>query len=301
MLNKKDAFTLIELLVVVTIIAILAVVWFFSYQWHTLDARNSARLEDLSNINKSLNIFISKSWYFPKPDDSKNITYSWTTIFIQWVFWENTKRILWDLSKLPIDPITLSKYSYSILKNNDQFELATVLEWDSSNLSFINKWYAQWDREGHTYTYWNYNWKVLSLRLNNLDKILAIPSLIVSNSVNTDIISILNNNDLTYKWLDLLPSSYINTSFINQKFTKKLVNTWSIVVFNGDFKNLINNWTNQITFLWNLQKAYSWTYLSGVKNIKYILDSKLTNSIIAGDTARRILSKAIFKNIKLRE
>jgi len=299
-MENKKAFTLIELIVVVTIIWILATVWFLSFQWNTADARNTTRMEDLANINKSFVMFLSKSWYLPKPDWNKEITYSWGIIFSQWYFGNNVKRILWNFSKIPRDPLTESNYTYSLLNDKQQFELSTVLEWDNKELS-LNNSYAAGNRIGHTYTYGSFNWKIIWLKTSTWNIILAIPSLILSDISNTDIINNINNHKLTYNGLTLLPRTYLNSSFINENNNINLVNTWSIVVYNWKFSELMNSKIKQINFLSNLQKAYSWTYLSNNKNIKYILDTNISNTLIAWDTAKRILSKAIFKNARLRD
>ncbi len=299
-MENKKAFTLIELIVVVTIIWILATIWFLSFQWNTAKTRNSARVENLTNINKSFVMFLSKSWYLPKPDWYKEITYSGWVIFYQWYFWDNTKRILWNFSKMPKDPLTESNYTYSLLNDNQQFELSTVFEWDKQQLWF-NELYANWDRIGHTYTYGSFNWKIIWLKTSTWNLILAIPSLILSDISNTDIITNLNNHKLTYNGLTLLPQTYINSSFINRNDNINLVNTWSIVVYNWNFSELMNSKIKQINFLSNLQKAYTWTYLADNKNIKYILDVNISNVLISWDTAKRILSKSIFKNARLRD
>jgi prepilin-type N-terminal cleavage/methylation domain-containing protein len=51
---------LVELIVVITILAILATIAFLSFQGYNKNARDSARLSDLKNISKGLELFAIK-------------------------------------------------------------------------------------------------------------------------------------------------------------------------------------------------------------------------------------------------
>jgi prepilin-type N-terminal cleavage/methylation domain-containing protein len=90
------AFTLVELIVVITILAILWTIAFLSFQWYSSNARDSTRWSDLSSIVSSLEMFYTKSWFYPSTNNGVNITYSWSLAWEQGTFWDNqTKQAGW--------------------------------------------------------------------------------------------------------------------------------------------------------------------------------------------------------------
>ncbi len=126
MLNNKKWFTFVELIISITIIVILWAIWFSSYIWYISDSRDSQRKSDLSQISSSLKIYKQKRWYYWNPWDYFNITYSWTTVALQWKL--NTNVHIDSLEKLPLDPDNQVAYSFSITTNKQEFELAATLE-----------------------------------------------------------------------------------------------------------------------------------------------------------------------------
>ena len=133
-INNK-AFTLIELLVVITILAILATIGFLSFQSYNVFARDSVRLWNLKTLESSLWIQYVQSWNYALPDDSVNITASWTIIRKQWVFWKNALRTVWVSKNWSTDPLTQEYFDYSVWNNLQEYQLVAYLEWDEAMVS----------------------------------------------------------------------------------------------------------------------------------------------------------------------
>ncbi|MDD2745051.1 MAG: prepilin-type N-terminal cleavage/methylation domain-containing protein, partial [Candidatus Gracilibacteria bacterium] len=76
-------FTLIELIVVITILAILGTIGFLSIGGYSSKARDSARISDVANLSKSLDVSIVTVGSYPTPDNSFAVTYSGGTIWNQ--------------------------------------------------------------------------------------------------------------------------------------------------------------------------------------------------------------------------
>ena len=68
-------FTLVELIVVITIIAILSAIGMVSFSGYSSGARDSTRVEDLTNMQKSLAISATTSvnGKYPTPDNGVQI------------------------------------------------------------------------------------------------------------------------------------------------------------------------------------------------------------------------------------
>jgi len=127
--HNKQAFTLVELIVVITVLAILATIWYLSIVWYSQDARNSARISDMRVIEKALSL-IGTSWeLFPVPDDARSVTYSGSTVWTQWTFASGALAQLRRVSDVPKDPIFWVPYSYSVLPNRTIYQLWAVTEW----------------------------------------------------------------------------------------------------------------------------------------------------------------------------
>ena len=133
-INNK-AFTLIELLVVITILAILATIGFLSFQSYNVFARDSVRLWNLKTLESSLWIQYVQSWNYALPDDSVNITASWTIIRKQWLFWKNALRTVWVSKNWSTDLLTQEYFDYSVWNNLQEYQLVAYLEWDETMVS----------------------------------------------------------------------------------------------------------------------------------------------------------------------
>lgn len=211
--NTKSAFTLVELVVVITILAILWTIGFISIKWYSETARDSARLSDMNNIWKSLELFMIESWKYPIPDSNFQVSYSWWLVWTQWIFWSWVFTNVWKLSNIPLDPLTSTKYSYSVSSNKKEYQLWWISETGEYSLnSFSNNVNAEWEINAKALIIWNYNWIAIKSNKNSNCNVLALPSIITSEE-ESDLLNILSNDSLVYNWKWNLPSSFTWSKF----------------------------------------------------------------------------------------
>ncbi len=204
MRNKKGAFTLVELIIVMAILAILWTVAFISLKWYTKNSRNSLRVTDIWSINQSLSIFETKSWIYPLPTNSVNVTFSWWLLWYQWVFWEDTIKNLTDLNQAPIDPQFWTNYDYSVINHKKQYQISTVLEDWLLWYSPVNKANATTNNEVEAYVKWNYIQNDVKAVIWTDCLIIPAPSLLISNTnSSSDILPFWYYNFVIDKWLNL--------------------------------------------------------------------------------------------------
>lgn len=120
------AFTFVELIIVTTIIIILSSIGFSSYIWYIADSRDTQRKSDLLQVNSAFKVYKQKRWYYWFPWNYFIITYSGSTVVLQWKLNKNVH--VDSLEKLPLDPLDEIAYSYSITNNKQEFQLAATLE-----------------------------------------------------------------------------------------------------------------------------------------------------------------------------
>jgi len=142
MVQKKQAFTLVELIVTIVILAILWAIAFISFQGYSRNTRDSARIADINSIQKSLAIFMTKTWFYPTPDESKTITYNWWDAWIEWTIWDNVIKNIEKVNKKPIDPLTSDEFTYSITAWKTEYQLWAISEMAISLNNWINQSYA---------------------------------------------------------------------------------------------------------------------------------------------------------------
>ena len=142
--NKTEknilAFTMIELMVVMILIVILTWMWFYSYVWYISSSRDSQRKSDLLQINSSLKLYKQKRGYYGFPWDFFNITYDSNIVAYQWFLNQNVH--INNLEKLPKDPKNEVYYSYSIVKNKQEFLIGATLENDKAYKAIISGNYS---------------------------------------------------------------------------------------------------------------------------------------------------------------
>ena len=272
---NKNAFTLTELLISITILSILATVAFQSYSWYLSSSRDSIRAVDIESISKSLRIYPLYNWYYPAPSNWESITYSNEEIWSQWTIWQSIVFLLEEIEDIPLDPLTLNEYTYSVLNTNKEFELASILE--NSNYSYnniIEKTNA-WTINALAHVNWNFNWVLSQVRIWTTDYLISTPSIITS-SIDT-MENIILNSSFVFDWLENLPSGYIWSDF-NLEWSSHLtfLNSWLYdpVVYNGCVSELRQDEdydTNRWIIL-KLQDLYSWTDIANKKSVKNLLD-----------------------------
>ncbi len=274
MKKTKNAITLVEIIIVWTIISIISVVWLLYYNSYLVTVRDSSRLVELWNIETALWTYVLKNWFYPDPSNWVQVTYSWAEVWTQWTIWESVTNII-SYSKDVHDPLTNNEYTYSVKNSRKEYSLAWVLEerpWLAINNRFIQTANAEapWSKKWIALVKWNYNWEVVSIKLNWITNILALPSIVSSNLSSPDILDILSNHDLVYNDYWNIPASYSGSVFnfdANIDFAPN-----ELVIFTWSVSNLKETY-NQVWLLQDLYSAYSWSLLwksISVNRIDYV-------------------------------
>lgn len=146
-MHKKyfKAFTLVELIIVITILAILATIAFMSFSNYTKSARDANRVATLTNIEKWLQTFQISSGKYPIPDETINVTDSWTIIGYQWIIWKNVSDVI-KISNIPTDPQDWKNYVYSRNERWNKYQIMGFLEMKNNQTAFISQIYADVSR-----------------------------------------------------------------------------------------------------------------------------------------------------------
>ena len=299
---QKKAFTLVELIVVITILSILWTIGFISLQNYTTYARDSVRISDLNTIRAALHYTSIATGEYSYPDNPDNITFSWTTVWKQWTFWTESRRITQKISKIPTDPLTKNEYTFSVTESKQEFELWAILEsGDSvSNKTTFSNTYAAW--EGSlAYVIWNYNWKLIKTQADGKDYVLAVPSIINSEVWDAELLDILTRKKLVYNWYSNIPSIYwIENTTPPEELN--FVDEDNFIVFEWTFWDLANSEIDRLELISNLQTAYSWSVIennSWLSDIIWI-ELDVTNPTVANKLLAKVMVEN-FVNIKVNE
>ncbi len=258
---KKSWFTLVELIVVITILAILGTIAFITFQWYTKNSRDSVRMTDLSNITKTMELYVSEKWSYPIPSNWVNINYSWATIWTQWIIWDSVITNLWTLNKKPLDPLFWNEYTYSLNYTKTEFQLASLLEWETvTKNNIINKTYANIEYP-IAHIKWNYNWKIAFTSTWWIDYGFAIPSIISNDISSLNIFDIVLNNHIIYNNEVWVPVSYSGLTDLKNDF--KYLSSWSssLMIFSWHI-NTDLNWEWLFVMIDKLHQAYSWSIIN---------------------------------------
>lgn len=125
-MNKK-AISIAEIIIAVAVLAILSSIAYISYNWYTQRSRDSARLSDLANIQKNLELKLTSASRIPLPDKKIDITSNWKIINYQWIASERILNILWIYS-WGNDPLDNNYYTYSTNKRLTKYQILWFLE-----------------------------------------------------------------------------------------------------------------------------------------------------------------------------
>ena len=246
-MNNK-AFTLVELIVVITILAVLATIWFISFQWYSVNSRDSVRLSDMANIEKWLSIKVAKAEKLPIPDDKIDITASGIILNYQWYAGQQT---LWKIEVHGwwVDPLDQSYYTYSTNLARNQYQILGFFE-NEENLSFIHNTYADLS-ERFPRMKWDELWIILDINTQNPSQNISI-DIDVVNTMNEYNLYIANEIEVvTWTWSEVFSKLYNNRIdlFQNKNFSQydtSLIGYW-------DMETLYSSWwINHIKDLaWN--------------------------------------------------
>ena len=297
MYKHKKAFSLVELIVVVAVLAILGSIWSYSYLWYLSSVRDSKRITELDNIVTSFETYFIKKSFFPEPDNSSAITFSWATVWKQWVFWEFSADIVWYSKQLVVDPKTLNKYTYSVKDKSKEFSIAWVLEDEKSVVynSLLSDSYADGTEKGTAIVLWNYNWAISHVKVDWENIILAVPTIVSSylSWSTTDLNYIIDNNKYVYNGGANLPASYEWTEFKinnNEDFSANylVLFKWDITDFNME--------RERILLLYYIESTYKDTIVVTNNNyISSVLDDELNIVSPSRDSARLACDSVNYK------
>lgn len=138
-----DGFTLVELLVVITILVILGTIAFVNIGNFAGSARDSARISNLTNLQKGLSLFQVVSGSYPMPENAVIITASGVAIGYQGF----AKDQVASIAKLSVgatkDPLDANMYTtYVVNANQTKMQLMGFLEDGSNVTAFVPTAYA---------------------------------------------------------------------------------------------------------------------------------------------------------------
>ncbi|MDD3302748.1 MAG: FISUMP domain-containing protein, partial [Candidatus Gracilibacteria bacterium] len=266
--TNKKAFTLVELIVVIVILAILGTIAFISFQGYSKNSRDSVRIADINNLEKSLGIYVVKTGFYPIPDNSTEITYLGGTAWVEGTIGETVMRNIDSVSKKPIDPLTANEYTYSITTSKKEYEIGTINEGSELTQNLTPKTYAATNlNDKRAVVKGTYNQKILKVSTGGINYILAVPSILATDLSNPTIENIIQEKKLVYNNYNNIPHSYnptgtTQTGGFNFQSNK-------LEVYSGAIIDFDNN-TNKVTFLTNLKEAYNGTILQGEEAYKDI-------------------------------
>jgi prepilin-type N-terminal cleavage/methylation domain-containing protein len=272
MINNKKAFTLVELIVTITIVSVLATIAFVSFQWYRVSARDSVRLSDMWVLNNTLNYYHANNLYLPDPSELYDVTYSWTIVWSQWIFWQSMLESVQNMNQIPTDPLTGLPYTYSVLNNKQEFQIAWILEWNQTafiNSSITPQAYVADNNTARAIIKWNYNWKIVKTSSGTTTYILAVPTIISWDISLSWYQELINQQKLVYKNYSNLPGVYENSDFDSNWGFDFSPN--KIILFEWNINDIVIDESKRIDFLINMQDAYKWTIIESESVIAPIL------------------------------
>lgn len=208
-------FTLVELIIVITILAILATIAFVSFQNYTKDARDGNRVSTITQLQKWLELYATKTWKYPIPEDIYasgfiNINSEDETLFEVWYVKEGIGKMI-NFSKTPIDPVWENNYYvYGVSYDNNQYQIWATLE-NLQTSMIIPTTYAN---AVQAHVNGNYKWVIKKWDVFSNPESLILPT---TYSWGTNLAQ--NIHFVTDKWQNLpyKKKSNNNTDLMNNK------------------------------------------------------------------------------------
>jgi len=138
--ENKKGFTLVELIVVITILAILATIWFVSFSGYLAGTRDTNRKAQIKSMSDALELYRTKK-DLPIPDDKVDIkVWTWANervIAYQWYIWKNVLETI-EYTESWLDPKDKQYFSYYLTKNKKYFQLMAFLEEPNEDVVALN-------------------------------------------------------------------------------------------------------------------------------------------------------------------
>ncbi|MDA9128938.1 type II secretion system GspH family protein [Candidatus Gracilibacteria bacterium] len=132
--HKYSGFTVIELIVVISIVSILSTLGFTSFFGYQKMARDAARLSDIIQIQKTLDLYMSRNDTLPLPDDSISIQAGGNTIGYQGTFGIEVLRKIRQAGAI-LDPREGEPYTYYVSRNERDYQILSFMEKNVSEIS----------------------------------------------------------------------------------------------------------------------------------------------------------------------
>ena len=276
--KKLDAFTLVELIITIVILAILSTMAYVGYLWFAKNTRDVTRVANIDMMQTAIDLYELKEGSYPSPTNPLEIVYSWALLWTQWSFWDDLFRKIRTINEKPIDILTSSDYSYSLLNSKRHYQLSTVIEWDTQiAISILSKTNALTQRIARDYSIWTYNWIAIKAYSWSTLYILALPTITVNNLSSLNIVEIVKEKRLSYKWYNNLPESYSWTILkVDWGFD---YDPSILVLYSWTVDNLLYSENEQVNLLKNLQDAYSWTILESNPNLASIINLNIDTNV----------------------
>jgi len=293
-IQRSKWFTFVELLVVMMILVILWVIAFVSFQSYLKSARDGARTSHLKDIETSLDVIAAENGKYPQPSNPVAISYSGVTVWEQWTIWDSVISQLEGFNEIPLDPLTEKEFTYSRLNTKKEYEIATIYERDS--LGWVINWntvYADGNQLAIAYVKWNYNGMLAKATVASTIYVLAVPTIINADLSETDLVNIINNNRLAYKWYNNLPSSYTDTKlkvfgWFDYSPSPFVLYSWPTVPLGrGSIQKLV----------YNIQQAYTWSTFNNSQWLQEIIQADLSNEELIFDLGSLIVNDILDWNI----
>ncbi|MEF2176007.1 MAG: type II secretion system protein, partial [Candidatus Absconditabacteria bacterium] len=243
------SFTLIELIIVIAVIAVLGASAFLMLSQWMSKSRDSRKIADLGTIDTAISISITSNDKLPTPDNLTKVMFSGNRIWDVGYFGdEAVEEIGGALTKTPIDPTTKERYRYAQWANK-KYQLGTIIENEQFS-KYISRAYAQ---KYFTKLQGNYNQTIIVAKIDNVDTILPVPSLIVDKYEGEE--KVLGEEHF---WTN--KSSY---NLGGNQSTKLKVQS----LYSGDISKLSDTTSTEFTlFINNFEKVYTGTNFVNVLN-----------------------------------
>lgn len=300
-IQKQTAFTLVELIVVIVILAILWTIAFISLQWYSKDARDSTRVSDISSMKTSLELFHLDAWKYPLTTDGYTVTYSWSSVWNQWIFGEDTFKNVWKLDSIPVDPVTEKPYTYSVTATRQEYQFAGIMEWEW--VSLMDKVYA-WDIEGTALVSGNYNGVILKTLSWSNCSVISLPSIISNQEeTTTDLVDILSSQWLVYHGYKNLPTNYRGSKYKADggfAFSSQKLVLHSDGNECNDLYLSTASWTTaRSNLLSNLQFAYSGTILEWKDNVGQYTRLDINDTTQVENIAGALVNNVLWGSVEI--
>jgi hypothetical protein len=174
--------------------------------------------------------------------------------------------------------------------------MATILE-NTVSLNLNSQIYA-WDQIANVYIKWDYNGKFLKVQTGSLDYLLWVPSILASDITSVDIIDIIDNQRLIYKWYSNLPVVYSWSIYNANPVDGFEFEPNQVVLFAWNISDLESDINERTIFLDNLQTNYQWTEIATETSIAEILAVDLSSESISSNYIATVLNNSLKTKIE---